>query len=101
MLGADREAQREARAAVWEERLGIAAKELGVKLDRLPTRKSAVEKVGLAALMKAGTSASNTWLARRLQMGQPGSVTQFVRRFRLRGEADKRPFKTALSKVHT
>ena len=46
-------------------------------------RKSAPEKVRLAALLKAGTAVSNGWLAERLRMGQPASVSQFVRRFRL------------------
>jgi len=32
-------------------------------------------------------------------MGQPASVSQYVRRFRLRGGADDRRFKHALSKV--
>ncbi|MEI6862540.1 MAG: transposase [Verrucomicrobiota bacterium] len=101
LLGADRAAQQEARAALWEERLHAAAVALGVRLDRLPAKKSASDKVRLAAVMKAGTSVSNGWLAARLQMGVPGSVTQYVRRFRLRGGAGTRDFAVALSKVHT
>ena len=101
LLGADREAQNEARAELWEERLRTAATLLGVTLDRLPAAKSAPEKVRLAAVMKTATSVSNGWLAARLHMGAPGSVTQYVRRFRLRGEADKRAFISVLSKVHT
>ena len=101
LLGADREAQNEARAALWEERLRTAATLLGVTLDRLPAAKSAPEKVRLATVMKTTSSVSNGWLAARLHMGAPGSVTQYVRRFRLRGEAEKRAFKAVLSKVHT
>ncbi len=101
LLGADRAAHQEARAAVWEERLRAAATALGVRLDRLPARKSAVDKVRLAAVMKTATSVTNGWLAARLQMGVPGSVTQYVRRFRLRGGAGTRGFAAALSKVHT
>jgi hypothetical protein len=101
LLGADRQAQREARAELWEERLRAVAALAGVALDGLPAAKSAPEKVRLAAVMKATTSVSNGWLATRLQMGQPGSVTQYVRRFRLRSEAGKRAFKALLSKVHT
>ena len=101
LLGADRQAQREARAELWEERLRTAATLLGVALDRLPAAKSALEKVRLATVMKTATSVSNGWLAARLDMGAPGSVTQYVRRFRLRGDADKRAFQTVLSKVHT
>jgi hypothetical protein len=101
LLGADRAAVREARTALWEERLSVAADACGVAVDKLPARKSAPEKVCLAALMKAATSVSNRWLATRLQMGQPGSVTQYVRRFRVRGGMETRAFKAALSKVHT
>ncbi len=35
--------------------------------------------------MKAGTAAGNAWLAERVGVGQPARVSQFVRRFRLRG----------------
>lgn len=99
LLGADREAHRQMRAELWEERLGVAAQAAGVELARLPAQRSAPAKVKLAALMKAATSVSNGWLAERLHMGQAGSVSQYVRRFRLRGEADRRAFKAALSKV--
>lgn len=101
LLGADRTAQREARAALWEEKLRVGAKALGVALNRLPARKSAPEKVKLAALLKATTSVSNRWLAERLAMGRPGSVTQWVRRFRLAGGTEQHDFKTALSIVQT
>ena len=100
LLGADREAQNEARAAVWEERLRAAATLLGVALDRLAAATSALEKVRLATVRKTATSVSNSWLAARLEMGAPSSVTQYERRFRLRGDADKRAFQTVLSKVH-
>ena len=97
ILGTDREA----RAAVWVTRLRAAAAALDARLDRLPAKKSAMEKVRLAALMKLGTSVSNGWLAARLQMGVPGAVTQCVRRFRLSEEADKPAFKAALSRIRT
>ena len=99
LLGADRAAQHEARAALWEERLRAAAKALGVALDRLPARKSAADKVRLAAVMKTATSVSNGWLATRLEMGVPGGVTQYVRRWRARGGAESRDFKRALAAV--
>ena len=98
-LGADRDAQREARAVGWEERLVAAAAALEVDLKRLPAQKSAPDKVRLAAVMKTATSVSNRWLAERLQMGVPASVTQYVQRFRTAGGADTRAFKTALSIV--
>jgi putative transposase len=99
LLGADREAHLEARSALWEDRLQAAAKALGIALRRLGSQRSAAEKVRLAAVMKATTSASNRWLTERLGMGEPGSVSQYVRRFRLRGGADERVFKRAVSIV--
>ncbi len=101
LLGSDREAQREARAALWEERLQAGAAALGIALAHLPPAKSAPEKVRLAALLKATTSVSNAWLTARLQMGAAGSVTQFVRRFRLASGPEEKAFKAALSKVYT
>ena len=64
-------------------------------------RKSAADKVRLAAMMTQVTSASNIWLAQRLQMGVPGGVPQYVRRFRLRGGSIEVDLKTALSRIHT
>jgi REP element-mobilizing transposase RayT len=87
------------REELWEEKLQRGARALRLKLDRLGGRKSAPDKVRLAALMKAGTSVSNGWLTERLAMGQPASVSQFVRRFRL-AKADADPaFQKALSIV--
>lgn len=101
LLGSDREAHDEARAGIWEEKLRAAAAALRVSLEALPKKKSAAEKVQLAAWMKTTTSVSNGWLAKRLEMGKPGSVTQYVRRFRQGGGAKNRAFKSALSKIHT
>lgn len=69
------------RTLLWEESLQAYARELGVNPDKLGPRKSAPDKVRLAAVMKIGTSVSNGWLAQRLAMGQPASVSQFVRRW--------------------
>ena len=99
LLGADAGAHRAVRAELWEEKLGVAARALGLPLDALPTPKSAPEKVRLAALMKTATSVSNAWLAERLKMGEPASVSQYVRRFRLGGGLEKRAFKQALSAI--
>jgi REP element-mobilizing transposase RayT len=101
LLGADREAQRQARAAVWEETLSAMAGALGIDLTRLPAKKSAADKVRLAAMMTQVTSASNIWLAQRLQMGVPGSVTQYVRRLRLQTGVSPTDPRTALSRIHT
>lgn len=63
LLGADREAQNEARGELWEERLRTAATLLGVALDRLPAAKSAPEKVRLATIMKTADYAKAQGLA--------------------------------------
>ena len=91
----------ESREEHWEQILRKGAQVLKIKLDRLPAKKSAGEKVRLAALLKARSAVSNGWLATRLGMGQPASVSQFVRRFRLAGEDKTAAFQTALSKVTT
>jgi hypothetical protein len=101
LLGADNTAHREAREAIWEEKLQVATKALSLELDQLPAKKSAREKLMLAAVTKAATSVSNGWLGERLRMGRPSSVSQFVRRFRLAGGTGRRDFKIVLSKVMT
>lgn len=85
----------------WEERLKLGARLLKIDLARLPAKKSAPAKVRLATLLKLGTSVSNGWLAERLAMGQPASVSQFVRRFRLAGGPQMPGFEAALSRVKT
>lgn len=99
LLGADRTALREARAELWEESLQAAAKALGISLKALPEQASAPAKVALACLLKQTTSVSNGWLAERLGMGQPASVSQYVRRFRLAKGTEARGYRTALSRV--
>ena len=98
-VGTDGSAQREIREQVWENRLKGFAKALGVKLDRLPAKKSAPDKVKLAAALKLSTSAPNAWVSARLRMGKPASVSQFVRRFKLAGETERRAFRQLLSQV--
>lgn len=100
LLGADGTALREARAALWEEKLRAAAKALGLALGQLPAQRSAPDKVALASLMKQTTSVNNGWLAERLHMGQPASVSQYVRRFRLAGGPETRRYRQALSRVN-
>lgn len=99
LAGADRAAQQEFRADSWEEKLGMAAQALGIDLNKLPARFSAPEKVRLAAVMKSATSVSNGWLAERLRMGRPASVSQFVRRFRLAGGLARPKVQRVLSRV--
>ena len=100
LLGADAEAHREVRAALWEECLQRAAETFGVNLTLLPPQQSALDKVRLAAVMKATTSVSNGWLAQRLNMGAPAKVSQYVRRLRLGGGTATRLFRRALSQVN-
>ena len=99
LLGGDREAHRQIRAEMWDDKLAAAAEVLGVRLARLPALRSAADKVRLAAVMKQGTSVSNAWLAERLKMGQAGSVSQYVRRLKLAGGTESKSFKRALSRV--
>jgi len=74
---------------------------LRIDLNELPPKKSAADKVRLAAMMTQMTSVSNAWLARRLQMGVPGSVTQYVRRFRSHSDASQADRRRVLSTIHT
>ena len=87
------------RGAEWEERLQLAAKVLKVDLRKLPKPKSAPAKVRLAALLKATSAVTNGWLAERLDMGQPASASQFVRRFHLGGGANNAAHQRALGSV--
>jgi REP element-mobilizing transposase RayT len=100
LLGADGVAHREVQAEIWEEKLQAAARALGISLDTLDAQRSATDKVTLAAVLKAATSVTNRWLAERLQMGEPASVSQYVRRLHLRGETETREFKRAVSIVN-
>lgn len=68
------------RMQIWEEKLRALAQAGNVNLAELPPAKSASPKTLLAAALKASTSVSNAWLARRLAMGQPASASQFARR---------------------
>ena len=101
LLGADRAGQLQARQLGWEEKLQQLAAEAYVDLSKLPPRKSAPEKVFLAAALKTITSVSNRWLADRLQLGNTSSVPALLRRFRLaQGMAAPR-FKAVMSRFMT
>lgn len=92
----DRQAFRE---EIWLERLEAAAGAAGVDLRNLGPRKSAPEKVLLAAVMKATSDVSNRWLSERLQMGTPASASQFVRRFHLDGGCDNMRYRRAMEQT--
>ena len=66
---------------IWEQQLKRYAKDFKIHLGKLGSKKSDLNKVLLATLMKRRTSVSNGWLAERLAMGHPASVSQFVGRF--------------------
>jgi putative transposase len=97
LLGADRTAHAELHTEIWEDKLKALEKGLGVRIEQLPAKKSVPEKVMLAVAMKMRTSVSNGWLAERLSMGEPATVSQYVRRFRLTGGDKKRSFHRLLS----
>jgi putative transposase len=88
------------RAALWEERLQALAKVAKLELTKLPAPKSHRDKVRLAAALKQSTSVPNGWLAQRLGMGQPASVSQFVRRH-LQQEHNRAATTALLSKIKT
>lgn len=98
--GIEPEAHRAEREQVWEERLVKLAVATRTELHRLGAAKSEPAKVLLAAAMKQSTSVSNGWLARRLGMGQPASVSQFVRR-KLLESGGPAEVEALLSKVKT
>jgi hypothetical protein len=88
---------REARKEVWEERLRALATAFDISLDRLPAKKSAEEKLMLAAALKRTTSVSMVWLAERLQMGATDSIGSLLHRFHERGGTERPDFKRILS----
>lgn len=99
LLGSDPRAHHQVRSLLWEDTLQALARHWKIDPERLPARFSAPDKVKLAAAMKLATSCSNGWLAQRLRMGQPASVSQFVRRFRLANAHSARDFQVGLAKV--
>ena len=96
--GLEPDEARAEREASWEEALHAYAECTRTDLAALPIKKSAEAKVLLAAAMKAATSASNGWLAERLGMGKPASVSQFVRRL-MADDDGRRACEGLLSKV--
>lgn len=101
LLGADREAVKLARAELWETQLRRLARAFRIKLARLPVRKSAPEKVTLAAAMKQTTSVSKAWLAQRLQLGTANSIGPLLHRFRTSGAASHPGFRSVLYRILT
>ena len=88
------------RMALWEEKLRALAMAAKINLATWPKQKSHPDKVRLAAALKQSTSVSNGWLAVRLEMGQPATVSQYVRRYLLKGDGRTETAKL-LSRVKT
>jgi REP element-mobilizing transposase RayT len=88
------------RAIFWEETLRALAAGARIQLEHLPAQRSHPAKCLLAATMKLRTSVSNGWLAVRLKMGPPASVSQFARRH-LQTPAGAAAAALVLSKVKT
>jgi hypothetical protein len=100
-LGIDSGNIQEAKELEWELMLKNLAQRAGIELTTFPDKKSASDKVILAGLMKARSSVSNGWLATRLGMGRPASVSQYVGRLELiKGEAWKKK-ERVLSRMKT
>ena len=97
--GIARDEWRKERETAWEEYLQASAAAMGINLNALPKKKSDPEKVQLAAILKHMSDVSNGWLAQRLGMGAPGSVSQFIHRFRLAGGTENPAFQAVLSRV--
>ena len=83
----------------WEAALKRGSDELKLDLTQLPVQKSDRAKVALACAMRSTTTATNEWLAVRLGMGRPASVSQFVRRFRMSGQTETQAYRSVLSRV--
>lgn len=70
---------REISQELWEERIGLYLHALKKsEADIVEDRKGAPWKVAIAAGMKSGSTASNPWLARRLNMGSPFRLSRLA-----------------------
>jgi len=101
IMGGHRDRWLEYREQQGEEVFGRVAVALQVDPARLPARKGAPKKVRAAARMRATTSVSNGGRARKLQMGKPATVSQYLRRFRLAQGHQTREFRHFLSIINT
>jgi REP element-mobilizing transposase RayT len=89
---------RELSRELWEERIGayLAAVQKGAT-EIAGEAKGARWKVAVAAAMKAGTTASNPWLADRLRMGSPFRLCRLAGECRADPTAFE-PYVTAIAK---
>lgn len=83
----DGETLREANELQWELVLERSLQTLGKTMDDCAQdKKSADWKVLVAALMKEKTSATNVWIAGKLNMGVPNAVSRYVGYFEEAGQ---------------
>jgi hypothetical protein len=100
-VGGHRDLWREYREQQGEDVFGRVVAALRVDPVHPPARKGAPVKGCLAALLCATTSVSNGWLALKLRVGKPASVSRYLRRFRLAQGHQTREFQHLLSIVNT
>ena len=98
-VGSDSGQRQRERERIWEILLESAIDAAGTSLNELPAQKSDPTKVMIATALKTTSDVSNGWLANRLAMGKPASVSQFVRRFRLGPEGKSTRYQAILSRV--
>ena len=87
------------RSRKWEEVLELLVSELKIDRKKLGPRTSDPNKVLLAYLLKRTTDVSNGWIADRLKMGQPATVSQYVRRFKLAKQDETAEVQKILSRI--
>jgi putative transposase len=70
--------------AEWTRALAVLLAEAGrTPGDTAGTRKAAPWKIEIAVRLRAETTATNAWIAGRLQMGAPGAVSRYVGEWRV------------------
>jgi len=87
------------RSLIWQDALERIVRETKVDLTKLGNRTAEPNKLLIAYLLKMTTDASNLWITERLGMGQPATVSQNVRRFKLAKRDEKRAARTILSRI--
>jgi len=74
----------ELRELVWEECVQQCLRKLRCEhAEVTATRKAAAWKVAIAVHLKATTTVTNPWLARRLHMGAPDALSRYCTECRL------------------
>ena len=87
------------RARHWDEALSRLLELTGIEIDRLGQRTTEPEKMQLAYLLKTFTDASNGWVASKLSMGKPATVSQNMRRYRIAKGPEEPEMVAILSRI--